>query len=247
MLGCPIDDLTYDTAVQAVDAYLQSRTPARVGAVNAAKLLKMEEDPALAGAVRACEIILADGVGAVFAARALAGASLKRVTGIDLMEKLLDLAERKGYGVYLFGARQEVLERLQEVLRERYPGLRVAGSRNGYFSAPEEQGIVEAIRESGAHLVFVAMGTPAKELWIDRHFHALGNLVCMGVGGSFDVLSGTVSRAPVWMQRAGMEWFYRFLQEPRRMWRRYFITSFRFLFRVLADVPRSRLSRGGRA
>jgi N-acetylglucosaminyldiphosphoundecaprenol N-acetyl-beta-D-mannosaminyltransferase len=88
------------------------------------------------------------------------------------------------------------------------------------------------------------MGTPAKELWIDRHFPQLEGMVTMGVGGSFDVLSGTVARAPVWMQRMGLEWFFRFLQEPRRMWHRYFVTSFRFLFRVLAEIPRSRRGAG---
>ena len=119
--------------------------------------------------------LLADGVGAVFASWALTGVRVGRVTGIDLMEKLVFLAAEKGYGVYLFGARQDVLDKLQAVLRETYPTLRIVGSRNGYFSDAEEPAIVDAIRESGADLVFVAMGTPAKELWIDRNFDKLGS------------------------------------------------------------------------
>ena len=176
-MGCPIDNLTYQSAVQCVDDLVQKRRPARVGAVNAAKLLKMDTDPVLAKAVRSCEVILADGMGAVFAVLV----------------------------------------------------------RNGYFSREEEPAIVEDIAQSGADLVFVAMGTPAKELWIDRNFGNLGHAVLMGVGGSFDVISGEVKRAPQWMQDMGLEWFYRFIQEPRRMWRRYFITSIQFLFKVLSE------------
>jgi N-acetylglucosaminyldiphosphoundecaprenol N-acetyl-beta-D-mannosaminyltransferase len=196
----------------------------------------MDRDPALAHAVRSSEVILADGIGAVFATFVLTGVPIKRVTGIDLMEKLVHLAAQKDYGIYLLGAKQEVLDSLKEVLITQYPGLRIVGSRNGYFSSKDDAAIAEEIRESNANLLFVAMGTPAKERWIDKHFDTLGPVVSMGVGGSFDVISGAVKRAPVWMQSLGLEWFFRFMQEPRRLWRRYFITSFQFLFKVIGAL-----------
>jgi len=245
VFGCPVDVLTLDRAVTRADSLIRAAAPARLGAVNAAKFMNMEKDPALARAVESCEVVLADGVGVVWAALLLAGARVRRVPGIDVMERLVELAADRGYPVYFLGARQEVLEEMTRRLTARFPALRVAGGHHGYFTREEEPALVASIRASGAQLLFVGMGTPAKEMWIDRNYQAAGVTLSMGVGGSFDVFAGHVKRAPDWMQRIGLEWFYRFLQEPRRMWRRYFLVSFRFLLKVLGAALRRPFAREG--
>jgi N-acetylglucosaminyldiphosphoundecaprenol N-acetyl-beta-D-mannosaminyltransferase len=247
VFGCPVDVLSLKSAIERADALIRAEQPARLGAINAAKLMSMEKDPVLAHAVSDCEMILADGVGVVWAALLLAGIRMRRVPGIDVMEGLVALAARQGYGVYFLGARQEVLSEMIRRLQARFPGLQVAGSHHGYFKREDEPALVASIRESGARILFVGMGTPAKELWIDRNFRATGVHLSMGVGGSFDVFAGHVKRAPGWLQRLGLEWFYRFLQEPRRMWRRYFVVSLRFLVRVVAHALRRPFLRDGAA
>jgi len=238
VFGFPVDAVSMQGAVGIADAAIRTRARCRLGSVNAAKLVSMQKDPGLARAVSESEIVLPDGVGVVWAARLLEGVHMRRVTGIDLMERLVALAAERGYAIFFLGARDAVLRDMLERLGRRYPGFRVAGARNGYFGTEEEADIVAGVRESGADILFVGMGTPAKELWIDRHHEAMGVPVCMGVGGSFDVFGGHVQRAPRWMQRLGLEWFHRFLQEPRRMWRRYFIVSTGFFLRVLGEALR---------
>jgi N-acetylglucosaminyldiphosphoundecaprenol N-acetyl-beta-D-mannosaminyltransferase len=245
LFGCPVDAVSMTEAVAWVDARVAERTPVRVGAVNAAKLVKIERDPDLARAVTGCELIVADGMSVVWAARLLTGVGLTRVAGIDLMEGMVARAAERGHRVYFLGARQEVLDRMLEVLQARYPGLQVAGSHHGYFHPDEEPALVEAIRVSRPDLLFVAMGTPAKEYWINRNYRTAGAAVSMGVGGSFDVISGLVRRAPTWMQNLGLEWLFRLLQEPGRLWRRYLTTSAVFVGEVLVRAFKRSFVRSG--
>lgn len=245
IFGCPVDAVTEAQAVDWVHRSIAARTPVRVGAVNAAKLVKMERDPELARVVGSCELILADGMSVAWAARLMEGTRLGRVAGIDLMEALIASAAEHGHRIFFLGAKPEILERMLAVLTERYPRLQVAGSHHGYFSAQEEPRVVELIQKANADILFVGMGTPAKELWIDRHFQTAGVPVSMGVGGSFDVAAGLVKRAPRWMQRFGLEWFFRLAQEPRRLWRRYFHTTSIFIWEVLVRSIRRRFSGQG--
>jgi N-acetylglucosaminyldiphosphoundecaprenol N-acetyl-beta-D-mannosaminyltransferase len=154
------------------------------------------------------------------------------------MFRLLDLAEREGYGVFLLGGRAEVLDRAVENLRGSHPHLRIAGSHHGYFSDDESAAICEAINEAQAAILFVAMTSPRKEYWVHAHRDALSVPLIMGVGGAIDIIAGITTRAPQWMQRAGLEWAYRFLQEPRRLGRRYLVTNVRFIAMVLAAISR---------
>jgi N-acetylglucosaminyldiphosphoundecaprenol N-acetyl-beta-D-mannosaminyltransferase len=238
-----VDAVTLEQAVDWAEARVSARRVSRIGAVNAAKLVKLERDPDLARAVAACDLVIADGMSVVWAARLLAGVRLWRVAGIDLMEALLDRAALKGYRVYFLGARSDTLRGMLEVLRATHPRLVVAGFHHGYFTREEEPRLVEAIRESRADLLFVALGTPAKELWVDRNAARAGVPVCMGVGGSFDVLSGAVKRAPRWLQDAGLEWLFRLAQEPRRLWRRYLTTGAVFVWEVLVRSARRLVGR----
>jgi N-acetylglucosaminyldiphosphoundecaprenol N-acetyl-beta-D-mannosaminyltransferase len=155
------------------------------------------------------------------------------VAGIDLMERLLAVAEAEGWPVYFLGAKDDVLADFEAEARRRLPRLVVASRRNGYFRPDEEPAVAETVRASGARLLLVAISSPLKERFLARQLHRMGPLLAMGVGGSFDVWAGRASRAPLWMQRSGLEWFYRFVQEPRRMWRRYLVGNARFGWMVL--------------
>lgn len=202
--------------------------------VNVAKLVSMGRDPTLAAAVTGCHIINIDGMGVVWGGRLLGLPIPERVAGIDLFQNLLGLAEERGWPVYFLGARQEVVERTVAVALERHPDLRVAGWHHGYFWDREEAMVAE-IRQAGAKLLFVAISSPRKEDFINRWRERLGVGFVMGVGGSFDVMAGVSRRAPVWMQRMGLEWLYRVMQEPGRMWRRYLVTNTLFLGLLLKE------------
>ncbi|BCQ24514.1 WecB/TagA/CpsF family glycosyltransferase [Caballeronia sp. NK8] len=195
--------------------------------VNVAKIVHMKRDPALAESVQACDVINIDGMGVVWGARMLGHDIPERIAGIDLFGRLLEVATEQRWPVYLLGATDAVVARTVERVTEKYRGLQVAGYASGYFW-DDEEAAVTAIRNSGARLLFVAITSPKKETFIERWKNQLGVDFVMGVGGTFDVIAGKVRRAPVWMQRCGLEWLFRVIQEPRRMWKRYLVTNAQF-------------------
>ena len=180
----------------------------------------------------------------MLAARLLGQSLPGRVAGIDLMHELVALAAERGHAIYVLGARADVLERAVGILRERQPRLQVAGYRDGYFSAEEEPRCAPRSRASGADILFVAMGTPRKETFLAEHADDLGVPLLVGVGGAVDVLAGVTRRAPAVWQRLGLEWLYRMVQEPRRMFRRYATSNARFAL-LLAGALAGRLSGRG--
>ncbi|WP_269765221.1 WecB/TagA/CpsF family glycosyltransferase [Caballeronia insecticola] len=195
--------------------------------VNVAKLVNMQTDAALSESVRACDIINIDGMGVVWGARFLGHHVPERVAGVDLFDRLLAMAAESGFPVYLLGGTQDIVERTATVVASRHPSLEIAGYHHGFFW-DDEQSVVRKISESGARLLFVAITSPKKEIFINQWKDILNVDFVMGVGGTFDVTAGKVRRAPSWMQRCGLEWLYRVLQEPRRMWRRYLVTNLAF-------------------
>ena len=201
----------------------------------------MESDPALAEIVNECPLINADGASIVWAARQLGVPLTERVTGIDLFQRLVALAAVRGYGIYLFGAKEEVVTKVKAIFEERYPGIRVVGYRNGYFAEADESQIVADMAASGADMMFVAFSSPKKEYWVHKYLDRIGIPFVMGVGGSFDVVAGVTDRAPKWMQDHGLEWFYRFIQEPGRLWKRYIVGNAKFI----ALTYRYKLSKKG--
>ncbi|WP_041759250.1 WecB/TagA/CpsF family glycosyltransferase [Paraburkholderia phytofirmans] len=227
VFGCPMDTATMDETVAEISTRIAARQFTQHVAVNVAKLVHMQTDTELAKSVRCCDMISIDGMGIVWAARALGYAVPERVAGVDLFSRLLAEAARQEFPVYLLGATDEVVARVAMLCADWYPGLRIAGYHHGYFG-DDHQRVVDQIRESGARLLFVAITSPTKENFINRWRETLGVDFVMGVGGTFDVVAGKVSRAPRWMQTAGLEWLFRVLQEPRRMWRRYLVTNSKF-------------------
>jgi len=230
LFGIPVDNLTMDETVRRVEKAVSEKKPLHHIAVNAGKIVAMQNNPSLRADVLSADIINADGMAVVWASRLLGKPLKERVAGIDLMHALLDLAARKHFKVYLFGATEEVVKRTVKKIEDLYGSHIIAGYRNGYFTDAEASAIARDIASSGADMLFVAISSPKKERFLNAHKKILSKVpFVMGVGGSFDVLAGKVKRAPRWMQRWGLEWFYRLIQEPRRMWRRYLIGNARFL------------------
>lgn len=197
--------------------------------INASKVNLMEDDPQLRRIVNSCPLINADGASVVWAAKKLGIPLYERVTGIDLFANLIKLAQDKDYRVYLFGAKEEVVKSVKQIIEEDYPGIDIVGYRNGYFTENDNAEIVNDIAKSNADILFVAFSSPKKEYWINQFLEELNVPFVMGVGGSFDVIAGVTKRAPKWMQNHGLEWFYRFIQEPRRMWKRYIVGNVKFV------------------
>lgn len=232
VLGCPMDAATMGETVGWIDRRIASDEFTQHVVVNVAKLVNMRKDPQLDASVRECDIINIDGQGVVLGARMLGYKVPERVAGVDLFHELLTLSAARGYSVYLLGAKEEVVAATAEKVQGLYEGLKVAGFHHGYFWDDEET-MVEKIRASGAKLLFVAITSPKKENFINRWRDQLGVTFVMGVGGTFDVVAGKVKRAPLWMQKWGLEWFYRVLQEPGRMWKRYLVTNSQFAWLLL--------------
>jgi N-acetylglucosaminyldiphosphoundecaprenol N-acetyl-beta-D-mannosaminyltransferase len=235
LFGLPIDALTVDEIVRLAESSLQSRQRLLVGVVNAAKVVHARSDPMLRDSLLACDVLLADGQSVVWASRLLGGRLPERVAGIDLFEQLLGLAHRDGRSVYLLGARPAVLRAVQDCIRDRWPSVRIAGSRDGYFGDSESGQVAADIASSGADMLFLGMSSPKKEIFLATHGASLGVPVLHGVGGSFDVLAGLTKRAPARWRRWGMEWLYRVLQEPGRLWKRYLTTNTVFLVLMLRE------------
>lgn len=244
LLGLSFDAVTMETAVaRCVELCWAPRASHTVITANASHLCMMRRNPELALACRAADLTVADGMSVVWALRASGQPAPGRVAGVDLMTRLLAAAGQHQLRVYFLGASREVVGALVERSRAEHPNLEIAGFRDGYFGPDEHVKIVEEIRASGAHMLFVGMPTPFKETWCQRHRHRLNVPVIVGVGGSFDVLAGFIKRAPRWAQSLGLEWFWRLLMEPRKLWKRYLTTNSEFIWIAGREIVTRRLGR----
>jgi N-acetylglucosaminyldiphosphoundecaprenol N-acetyl-beta-D-mannosaminyltransferase len=228
ILGCEIDRLDMAATLAHCRTVIERRRYTQHVAINAAKLVTLRRQPELRAVVERCQLVSADGQSIVWASRLLGDPLPERVAGVDLMQELFALAEQHGYRVFILGARAEVLGTAVQQLQLRHPKLAIAGCHHGYFSEQESPDIAAEIRTARPHILFVAMSSPRKEQWLGRFGESLGVPLVMGVGGAIDILAGITRRAPAPWQRLGVEWLYRLLQEPRRMFRRYLITNAQF-------------------
>jgi N-acetylglucosaminyldiphosphoundecaprenol N-acetyl-beta-D-mannosaminyltransferase len=229
LFGLPVDPLTLEQTLALAESAVDEHQRFLVGVVNAAKVTKLKADPVLRDSLLEADVLLADGQSVVWASRLVGRPLPERVAGIDLFESLLGLADRRGLRVYLLGAKPEVLARVVDEIGHRWPGVVVAGARDGYFTEAASDAVAADIAAAGADMLFLGMTTPKKEIFLGTYGDRLGVPVLHGVGGSFDVLAGVTRRAPRLWQRLGMEWAYRMLQEPRRLARRYLVTNVAFL------------------
>ena len=235
LLDIPITNLSMAEAVNRIVALALANETTQVCFVNADCVNLAFRNGPYKNTLQNAALVLADGIGVRLAGQLLNRHIRQNVNGTDLLPLLCSIAAAKGLGIYLLGGRPGVPEATAKWMQERCPELRISGTRNGYFTADEEAVIISDIRNSGASILLVALGAPKQEQWIANHKLALNPGVCLGVGGLFDFYSGRVPRAPIWVREVGLEWFYRFLQEPGRMWRRYFLGNAIFLFRILTE------------
>ncbi|MDT7828078.1 WecB/TagA/CpsF family glycosyltransferase [Pricia sp. S334] len=236
ILNTKIHNLSFQETLDKIEMAIRDNEQIHHVVVNAGKIVAMRTDLELQKSVNSSDLINADGQSVVWASRFLGKPLKERVAGIDLMEHLIKLSHIKKYKIFFLGAKEEVVKSVVDRYSEEYSPDIIAGYRNGYFTLMEESKIAERISNSGANILLVAISSPTKELFLYRNKGILHRVnFIMGVGGSFDVVSGRVKRAPVWMQNAGLEWFYRFLQEPKRMWKRYLVGNTKFILMVLNE------------
>lgn len=236
ILGVPVNACTLNEAIAKIDISIAARKNLHIGVVNAAKIVNMGRDTELRQSVLESDLILADGVAVVWASKLLGKSLPERVTGIDLMYAMFEQGNAKQYRVFCLGATEEVLSRVAEILSQNYPNIVLAGKQNGYFDQDEEEELAKKIADSRADILLVAMTSPKKERFMAKWNATMNVPVIHGVGGSFDVMSGKVQRAPELWQKLGLEWLYRVKQEPKRLWRRYLVTNSIFCWLTLKAV-----------
>lgn len=235
ILNTVIDVLNVSQTIDLVEQYVLTKTPLHLMGVNADKINEVNENPRMKQIVNSCGIINADGASVIMASRYLKKPLPERVAGVDLMQSLVALSDKKGYSIYLLGARQEVVVKTAEVLKNRHQNLNIVGVHNGYFKEDSWPEISAEIKDKKPDFVFVGITSPTKEYLIEFLQNDGNDSVFMGVGGSFDVISGKIPRAPMWMQKANLEWLFRVIQEPKRLFKRYFIGNLTFIKAVLKE------------
>ncbi len=233
-LNVRFDRMTPSQAVEVLLERLLGRQGGRLYYANAHTMVTASKSEGLVQALERKDLLLADGSGLLWSSALLGTPLTYNLNGTDLVPALCKAGASKGLSIYLLGAKPGVAEEAAANLAKAYPGLVIAGTQDGYF--PEEQmpQVLEAIREARPHLLLVAMGVPVQEIWIDQYASQLPNIACMGVGGLFDFVAQRVVRAPQHIRDVGMEWLWRLMMEPRRLWKRYIIGNFLFLCLVAA-------------
>jgi len=234
LCGTRVDALSMEGVLARAKYAITHGSRLTISVVNVAKVVKMRRDALLKASVESADLIVADGMPLVWLSRGRRRPLPERVAGIDLMYRLFELAQGCGFGVYMLGAAPAVLFQAVAAARRQYPRLRIAGYHHGYFTEQEERSVAQHVREATPDILLLGMSSPKKELFMSRWSSYMAVPVCHGVGGSLDVMAGRTRRAPQWLQCCGMEWSYRLMQEPRRMWKRYLRSN--LVFSLFAPV-----------
>ena len=219
IVGVKIDNVTIIDAVIKAEDFLDGESTNLIFTPNSEILLDAVKEPSFAKILNSGDLVVPDGIGVVIASKFYNAPIKERVAGYDLMCKLIEIAYHKKKSIYLLGGKEGVAEEAAEKIREEYYGINIVGMHNGYFDESEETLIINEIKDLKPDIVFVALGAPKQEIWINEHKHSIPAKIIMGVGGSFDVVAGRVKRAPEFYQKAGLEWFYRLVKEPKRIFR----------------------------
>jgi N-acetylglucosaminyldiphosphoundecaprenol N-acetyl-beta-D-mannosaminyltransferase len=238
--GVRVDDVTWDEMLACIERFIAEGTPHQVATVNPEFVMAARRDPEFRAVINNAALAIPDGVGLLWAGRLLSQPLRERVTGSDGVPRIAERAAVKGWRLFLLGAAPGIAQETARRLVRRYPGLKIVGTYAGSPAAKEENYIVGLVRRARPDVLFVAYGHPKQDKWIARNLDQLDVPVCMGVGGAFDFIAGLVPRAPAWMQRAGLEHFYRLLRQPWR-WRRQ-VDAYHFGLLVFLASLRQRVS-----
>lgn len=217
ILGFHIDNIRMIEAIPKISGFIKDRTPHQIITVNSLMLNAARANNRLKEVFHRSHLVVPDSIGILLAGKILGQPLAERVPGIDLMYQLFNLCQKESYSIYLLGAKPGVAAQAAENIRRQFPGLNIAGTHHGYFADREEDSVINEIKSLKLDLLFVGLNIPYQELWIDKHLNSLGVPVMIGVGGSFDVISGRIKRAPPAMQKLGLEWLWRTIVEPWRI------------------------------
>lgn len=217
LLGVRVHAVDMEGALDAVRAFVSSGRPHFVVTADSSGLVLAQRDAQFRQIINSADLVTPDSFGILLGARKLGTPLPARVSGVDLAYRICQMAAEEGFSVFLLGAEPGVAEAAARKLQEAIPGLSVAGTYHGYFTPDEEPAVIARVRESGAKALLVAMGIPRQEKWIHAHLADLGVSVAIGVGGTLDVFSGRIKRAPLWMRRHGLEWVYRLARDPSKI------------------------------
>ncbi|MCR4718905.1 MAG: WecB/TagA/CpsF family glycosyltransferase [Firmicutes bacterium] len=228
VLGVRIDNVTVETATDRILEMVKSGGNHAVFTPNSEIVYAAYKDSEFCSLLNSADMLTPDGIGIVYASKILGKPLLERAGGYDIACNLINRVAESGERLYLFGGKPEVAEKAAENLRKKYPFINIVGTRNGYFTKDEENGIIDDINQSGADILFVCLGSPMQEKWIFKNRGRLSCRVMMGIGGSLDVFAGVTERAPESWQKLGLEWLYRLKKEPKRFWRMLALPKFAF-------------------
>lgn len=236
ILDIVVDAVDLDGALAFVDRCVrEARCPCCVLASNPEKMYSLRRDARLNAFFCSAALLLPDGMGLVVGARILYGRRLPRLAGADLMQHICAVAPDRGYRIFVYGASEDVNRRAVAELRRRYPGIAIVGRANGYIKPEQNPGLIRSINDSGADILFVALGSPRQERWLEENLHQLNVKICQGIGGTLDTVAGSVKRAPRVWRALGIEWLYRLVRQPYRYPRYIIIPKF------LTEVVRARI------
>lgn len=235
-LGLNFHNPTLNQAMKRLEYFIQTKAPHMVFTTGAEPIVRANESQSLKEIYNRADLLVVDSFVPYYAARLFRKPIKEPVNAARLMSSFLEVIQEKGYRIYLLGAREDSLNRAVDNLRVKYPGIRIVGWHHGYFDFENDAEVVKDIEEKEPDTLFVAMSSPLKENFIAKNVQKMGVPVCMGVGGSIDILSGKCRLAPMWVSKMGFEWFYRFIQEPGRLWKRYLTTNFIFIWIALKEL-----------
>jgi N-acetylglucosaminyldiphosphoundecaprenol N-acetyl-beta-D-mannosaminyltransferase len=232
LFNIKVDNVTMSDAIDIIRNKIEKKHKSRMYFVNADCFNKMHSDPKYYRTVKNAHYIFGDG-SSIKLGKITGQIVTDNVNGTDMLPLLAGMCSQQGFSVFFLGASDGVAQKASQNLKKKFPDLKVVGTHHGFFDKKTENSkIVEMINRSGADVLLVAFGAPQQEIWIDDNFEDLNCYAMLGVGGLFDFFSGRISRAPGWMRVLGIEWVYRLIQEPKRMWRRYILGNPLFVYRV---------------
>ena len=240
VLSVQIDVLTWDDSLNRIQSWAGQRDSRYVCITNAHSVVSAGQNTEFQSVINGADMATPDGAPVAWVMRKLGYDKQERINGPDLMLRYCELAEQKGESIFLYGSAPETLEKLKHKLNDKFPGLHIAGAFSPPFralSAEEDQDVIDLINSSGASTVWVSLGCPKQEKWMAAHRGRVKG-VMIGVGAAFDYHAGTIQRAPLWMQRRGLEWLHRLCSEPRRLWKRYLVTNTLFIFGAARQLCR---------
>lgn len=235
-LGLCYDNVTLDETVGIIEDYVRLQTPHMIFTTGAELIVQAQKDEYIKNVYNANDILTIDSIVGYYAVRLLGKKIKEPVSAVRLTLRFLELNAEKGYRFYILGARKEILNKAVSNLKQVYPRINIVGYHDGYFDLDNDETVINEIIQVKPDILLVAMSSPLKEKFISKNYKKINVPVSIGVGGTIDIIAGKYKLAPEWISTLGLEWFYRFIQEPLRLWKRYLVTNLLFIYLVIKSL-----------